>query len=413
MQAVIMAGGKGTRIASIANDIPKPMIRICGKPVLQYQIECLEKQDITKITLVIGHLGSCIKEYFGDGSRFNVQVTYIEEKEPLGTAGALYYLKDTVHDDFLLINGDIIFDVDFGRFLRFHREKAVCATIFTHPNDHPYDSGLVAVDRDGYVTKWMHREDERGTYKNRVNAGLHILSAELIEMFQEAKRTDLDRDILKTLIPQHQLAAYDSPEYVRDMGTPERCDRVATDIRRGLVEAKNLKNRQRAVFLDRDGTINVYKGLISSVQDLELIPNIADTIRKINESGYLAIVVTNQPVIARGDCTVEELERIHEKLETLLGQEGAYIDDIFYCPHHPDKGFAGERPEYKIACGCRKPRPGMLLQAAEKYNIDLAQSYMVGDDERDMEAGRQAGCKVYHTECNVAVKYRSLEIQRR
>lgn len=413
MQAVIMAGGKGTRIASIANDIPKPMIRICGKPVLQYQIECLEKQDITKITLVIGHLGSCIKEYFGDGSRFNVQVTYIEEKEPLGTAGALYYLKDTVHDDFLLINGDIIFDVDFGRFLRFHREKAVCATIFTHPNDHPYDSGLVAVDRDGYVTKWMHREDERGTYKNRVNAGLHILSAELLEMFQEAKRTDLDRDILKTLIPQRQLAAYDSPEYVRDMGTPERCDRVATDIRRGLVEAKNLKNRQRAVFLDRDGTINVYKGLISSVQDLELIPNIAETIRKINESGYLAIVVTNQPVIARGDCTVEELERIHEKLETLLGQEGAYIDDIFYCPHHPDKGFAGERPEYKIACGCRKPRPGMLLQAAEKYNIDLAQSYMVGDDERDMEAGRQAGCTVYHTECNVALKYRSLEIQRR
>lgn len=413
MQAVIMAGGKGTRIASIANDIPKPMIRICGKPVLQYQIECLEKQDITKITLVIGHLGSCIKEYFGDGSRFNVQVTYIEEKEPLGTAGALHYLKDTVHDDFLLINGDIIFDVDFGRFLRFHREKAVCATIFTHPNDHPYDSGLVAVDRDGYVTKWMHREDERGTYKNRVNAGLHILSAELLEMFQEAKRTDLDRDILKTLIPQRQLAAYDSPEYVRDMGTPERCDRVAADIRRGLVEAKNLKNRQRAVFLDRDGTINVYKGLISRVQDLELIPNIADTIRKINESGYLAIVVTNQPVIARGDCTVEELERIHEKLETLLGQEGAYIDDIFYCPHHPDKGFAGERPEYKIACGCRKPRPGMLLQAAEKYNIDLAQSYMVGDDERDMEAGRQAGCTVYHTECNVAVKYRSLEIQRR
>ena len=412
MQAVIMAGGKGTRIASIANDIPKPMIRICGKPVLQYQIECLEKQDITKITLVIGHLGSCIKEYFGDGSRFNVQVTYIEEKEPLGTAGALYYLKDTVHDDFLLINGDIIFDVDFGRFLRFHREKAVCATIFTHPNDHPYDSGLVAVDRDGYVTKWMHREDERGTYKNRVNAGLHILSAELLEMFQEAKRTDLDRDILKTLIPQRQLAAYDSPEYVRDMGTPERCDRVAADIRRGLVEAKNLKNRQRAVFLDRDGTINVYKGLLSRVQDLELIPNIAETIRKINESGYLAIVVTNQPVIARGDCTVEELERIHEKLETLLGQEGAYIDDIFYCPHHPDKGFAGERPEYKIACGCRKPRPGMLLQAAEKYNIDLAQSYMVGDDERDMEAGRQAGCKVYHTECNVAVKYRSLEIQR-
>lgn len=404
MQAVIMAGGKGTRIASVANNIPKPMIQICGKPVLQYQIECLEKQNITDIILVIGHLGSCIREYFGDGNRFNVQITYIEEREPLGTAGALYYLKGNICDDFLLINGDIIFDVDVERFLKFHKEKAGYATIFTHPNNHPYDSGLVVSDKDGYVTKWMHKEDERSIYKNRVNAGLHILSPMLLELFQEAKKTDLDRDILKALISKRQLVAYDSPEYVRDMGTPQRYDMVTEDIRRGLVEAKNLKNEQKAVFLDRDGTINVYKGLICREQDLELIPHIAETIRRINESGYLAIVVTNQPVIARGDCTVEELERIHEKLETLLGQEGAYLDDIFYCPHHPDKGFEGERPEYKIECDCRKPKPGMLLRAAEKYNIDLKQSYMVGDDERDMEAGRQAGCKVYKTECNVAIK---------
>lgn len=404
MQAVIMAGGKGTRISSIAKDVPKPMIQICGKPVLQYQIECLRKQNITEIILVIGHLGRCIREYFGDGSSFGVQLMYIEEKEPLGTAGALYYLKDKVYDDFLLINGDILFDVDFERFLKFHKEKAVCATILTHPNNHPYDSGLVISDRDGYVTKWMHKEDERSTYRNRVNAGLHILSVKLLGLFQEAKKTDLDRDILKALIPEHQLAAYESPEYVKDMGTPERYYMVTRDIRRGLVEAKNLKNKQKAVFLDRDGTINVYKGLICREQDIELIPHIAETIKRINESGYLAIVVTNQPVIARGDCTVEELERIHEKLETLLGQEGAYIDDLFYCPHHPDRGFEGERPEYKIECECRKPKPGMLLQAAEKYNIDLGQSYMVGDDERDMEAGRRAGCKVYKTACNIAVK---------
>lgn len=404
MQAVIMAGGKGTRIASVANDIPKPMIQICGKPVLQYQIECLKKQHITEIILVIGYLGSCIRECFGDGSSFGVQITYIEEKEPLGTAGALYYLKDKISDDFLLINGDILFDVDFERFIKFHKEKAVLATIFTHPNNHPYDSGLVVCDKNGYVTNWRHREDERSTYKNRVNAGLHILSAKLFDLFQKVKKTDLDRDILKTLIPKHQLAAYESPEYVRDMGTPERYAMVTRDVERGLVEAKNLKNKQKAVFLDRDGTINVYKGLICKEQDLELIPHIADAIRRINESGYLAIVVTNQPVIARGDCTVEALERIHEKLETLLGQEGAYIDDLFYCPHHPDRGFEGERPEYKIACECRKPKPGMLLQAAKKYNIDLKQSYMVGDDERDMEAGRQAGCKVHKTERNVAVK---------
>ena len=408
MQAVIMAGGKGTRIASVANDIPKPMIQICDKPILQYQIECLEKQNIKDITLVIGHLGNVIRDYFGDGSGFNVHISYIEEKEPLGTAGALYYLKDVIHDDFLLLNGDIIFDVDFERFMAYHKEKGGYATIFTHPNNHPYDSGLVVTDKEGIVTKWMHKEDERSIYKNRVNAGLHILSVKLLDLFQEARKTDLDRDVLKKLISERRLVAYDSPEYVRDMGTPERYQMVTKDIKSGLVSSKNLKNKQKAVFLDRDGTINIYKGFIQDPQDMELIPGIADTIRKINESGYLAIVVTNQPVIARGECTVEELEHIHEKMETLLGKEGAYIDDLFYCPHHPDKGFEGERIEYKIVCDCRKPKPGMLLQAAERYNIDLEASYMVGDDDRDMEAGRQAGCKVLKTEKNVAFDFGAL-----
>lgn len=403
MKAVIMAGGKGTRIASVASDVPKPMIQICGKPILQYQIECLKEQEITEITLIIGYLGYVIKEYFDNGSDFGVTITYIEEKEPLGTAGALYYLKNRVSDDFLLLNGDIIFDVDFKRFMDYHKSKGSYATIFTHPNNHPYDSGLVVTDQDGFVTKWMHKEDERTVYRNRVNAGLHILSPKLLECFNEAKKTDLDRDVLKVLIPKCQLVAYDSPEYVKDMGTPERYEMVTKDIESGLVHAKNLKNKQKAVFLDRDGTINFYKGFIRDEKELELIPGIADTIKKINASGYLAIVVTNQPVIARGECTIEELDRIHQKLETLLGHEGAYIDDLFYCPHHPDKGFEGEREEYKIECDCRKPKPGMLLQAAQKYNIDLSESYMIGDDDRDVEAGRRAGCKVIKTECNIAV----------
>ena len=131
MQAVIMAGGKGTRIASVASDIPKPMIEICGKPILQHQIECLKEQGITDIILVIGHIGYVIKKYFQDGQKLGVSIRYIEEKEPLGTAGALYYLKGIIEDDFLLLNGDIIFDVDFDRFMRFHKEKKGAATILS------------------------------------------------------------------------------------------------------------------------------------------------------------------------------------------------------------------------------------------------------------------------------------------
>lgn len=403
MKAVIMAGGKGTRIASVANDIPKPMIPICNKPILQHQIECLKSQNIEDITLIVGHLGHIIKDYFEDGSKFGVKISYIVEEQPLGTAGALFYLKETVSDDFLLLNGDIIFDVDFERFITYHKKMGGYATILTHPNSHPYDSGLVVTGQDGFVTKWMHKEDERLYYKNRVNAGLHILSPKVLELFTEAKKTDLDRDILKQLIPQYKLVAYDSPEYVKDMGTPDRYQKVTEDVQSGLVHSKNLKNKQKAIFLDRDGTINLYKGFIKTPEEMELIPGITDVIKKINDSGYLAIVITNQPVIARGDCTLEQLQTIHEKMETLLGAEGAYIDDLFYCPHHPDKGFEGERIEYKIECDCRKPKPGLLLQAAEKYNIDLSQSYMIGDSERDMEAGRRAGCKVVKVEKNKGI----------
>lgn len=393
MQAVIMAGGKGSRISSLVSDMPKPMIPICNKPILQYQIECLKKQKIIDIILVVGYMGNIIKDYFKDGRRFGVNISYISEKEALGTAGALYFLKDIINEDFLLINGDIVFDIDFNRFLVFHRKQKGIATIFTHPNGHPYDSGIVITDKDSIVTNWLYKEDNRMYYKNRVNAGIHILSPQIFNMFTELKKVDLDREILKLLIPTKKLVAYDSPEYVKDMGTPDRYHIVINDLKNGYIQAKNLINKQKAIFLDRDGTINKYKGFISKADDFELIEGVTEAIKKINNSDYLAIVITNQPVIARGECTIDELEVIHMKLETLLGEHGAYIDDIFYCPHHPDKGFAGERIDYKIQCDCRKPKAGLLYKAAKKYNIDLEQSFMIGDDYRDIEAGKNAGCK--------------------
>lgn len=394
MKVVIMAGGKGTRIAEVNSQVPKPMIPIDGKPILEYQIETLRKQGFTDIILVIGHMGHVISEYFGDGTKQGVTLQYIVEEQPLGTAGALYLLKDQLEEDFLLLNGDIIFDVDINRFLEHHRRQGTVATILTHPNSHPYDSGIIFADSEGKVTNWLHKEDERLWYQNRVNAGLHMLSPRVFEAFTELKKTDLDRDILKPLIDKGELSIYDSPEYIKDMGTPDRYYSVIEDIRSGKVEAKNLSNRQKAIFLDRDGTINRYVGFLRKIDDFELLPGVAEAIRRINESGYLAIVVTNQPVIARGEVSLQELQEIHNKMETLLGQSGAYLDDIFYCPHHPHKGYEGECPEYKIDCSCRKPKPGMLYAAAEKYNIDLSASWMIGDGDNDIEAGLNAGCRV-------------------
>jgi D-glycero-D-manno-heptose 1,7-bisphosphate phosphatase len=204
---------------------------------------------------------------------------------------------------------------------------------------------------------------------------------------------DLDRQLLKPLAGTGKMFCYDSPEYVKDMGTPERFRQVERDFAAGRVQAKNLSNRQKAIFLDRDGVINKYVGFLRDIDEFELLPGVAEAIKTINESGYLCIVVTNQPVIARGEVSVAALEAIHNKMETLLGMEGAYIDGLYYCPHHPHKGYDGEIAELKIDCDCRKPKPGMLLRAAKEFNIDLSSSWMVGDSESDILAGKNAGCK--------------------
>ena len=403
MKTIIMAGGRGTRISELFPDIPKPLIPIDGIPVLEREICSLASQGFTDIILTVSYLHEKIEEHFGDGSKWGVHIEYFVEDTPLGNAGALFKLD--LKEDFLLLNADAVFDVDFNRMVDFHKSRGGLVTLFTHPNSHPYDSGLILADEQGHVEKWLAKEDQRPRYyKNRVNAGLHVISPKVLEAVDGSRvgqkdengktiTIDLDRQLLKPLAGTGKMFCYDSPEYVKDMGTPERFYAVVEDYKKGTVQAKNLKNKQKAVFLDRDGTINKYVGFLRNIDDFELIDGVAQAIKKINVSGYLAIVVTNQPVIARGEVTVPQLQEIHNKMETLLGLEGAYVDAIYYCPHHPHKGYEGEIPELKIDCDCRKPKPGMLLKAAEDFNIDLNQSYMVGDGENDVKAGIAAGCQ--------------------
>lgn len=432
MKVVIMAGGRGTRIAQLFPNIPKPLIPVDGMPILEREIRSLADQGFKDLILTVGYLAEKIQDYFGDGSRLGVHIEYFVERTPLGNAGALFRIREQLGDEpFFLLNADAAFDVDFKRMLAFHQQHEGLVTLFTHPNSHPYDSGLIIADKDGHVEQWLSKEDVRPQwYENRVNAGLHIIDPKVLELSEknlevrisnlvgaEANtasglnstpqvlnsnlqtlnskngKIDLDRDVLKPLCGTGKMFCYDSPEYVKDMGTPDRFHQVEADYKNGIVQAKNLHNKQKAIFLDRDGTINKYVGFLRNIDDLELIEGAAEAIKLINQSGYLAIVVTNQPVIARGEVSWDELNEIHRKMETLLGKEGAYLDGIYICPHHPDKGFEGERPEYKIDCDCRKPKPGLLLQAAKDFNIDLSESYMIGDSHRDVEAGENAGVK--------------------
>lgn len=394
MQAVIMAGGKGTRLRSVTNDeIPKPMAPIAGKPILQWQIEALRRGGVTDVILVVGHLGEKIEEFFGVGTGFGVNISYYREEQPLGTAGALAELAGRLEKTFLLVFGDTIFDISIPRMLTFHRGKKAQATLFVHPNSHPFDSDIVLRDPDGRVRELLSKHEERtGWYDNCVNAGFYIIERELCARIYRGEKTDLEKQLLWPLAKEGgRVYAYLSPEYIKDVGTPERIAAAEEELRTGVVAARNLEHPQRCVFLDRDGTVNEYRGLVSQPEQLELEENAAEAIKRLNRSGYLAIVVTNQPVVARGMCSMEDVERIHNKLKTLLGQEGAYLDAILFCPHHPDKGYPEENPAYKIPCHCRKPDTGMLEECVKRYHIDLARSWMVGDTTVDLQTGKNAG----------------------
>ena len=394
MKVVIMAGGRGTRISELFSDIPKPMIPVCGVPVLEREILSLKEQGFTDIILTVGYKAEKIINHFEDGQRYGVHIEYFIEKEPLGNAGALFQMKDKLVEDFLLLNADAMFNVDFNRFVAFHKRHGGLVSLFTHPNNHPYDSGLIISNEKKQVMQWLSKEDNRPEYyENRVNAGLHIINPEVLNKERLAGKIDLDRQVLKPLCGTGKMYCYDSPEYVKDMGTPNRYHAVCSDFINGIVEEKNLKKKQKAIFLDRDGTINKYVGFLREVEQFELLDGVSEAIKKINQSGYLAVVVTNQPVIARGEVTYDKLHEIHNKMETLLGKDGAYLDGIYFCPHHPDSGFEGEIKELKIDCNCRKPKPGMLIKAAEDLNIDLSMSWMIGDGKSDILAGKNAGCK--------------------
>ena len=271
-QAVIMAGGKGTRLRGVTGDeLPKPMASVAGKPILQWQVENLRDNGVKKIILVVGYLGHVIRDYFQDGAQYGVEISYFTEESPLGTAGALPLLSDRLEDNFLLAFGDVIFDVDLERMERFHFAHSALATLFVHPNTHPFDSDLVMVGEDCRVYDFDSKNNVRtGWYDNCVNAGFYMLTRELCERIPgNGTKSDLEKDVLIPLARSGGgVYAYASPEYIKDVGTPQRIAAAAREIESGFVAGRCLKHPQKCIFLDRDGTINQLRGLVSRAEDL-------------------------------------------------------------------------------------------------------------------------------------------------
>lgn len=416
LTAVVLAGGKGTRLSAVTNDIiPKPMVQLCGKPVLEHIVDRLRENGITEIYFMLGHLHEKIEEYFGNGSKFGVNISYVVESEPLGSAGALYYLKDKIKGDFLVCSGDTVFDINISRMFNYHKSKNALLTLYTHPNLHPYDSDLVVADKDGKVSAIDRKGNKRvNFYRNNVNAGFVIAHSSTLKYFSTVGKVNFEHQFVSHFIPQGRVYAYCGSEYIKDVGTPERLDGARIDIESGKVKSLNLSNKQRAIFLDRDGTINKYKGFITSAAEIELLDGVVEAVKLINDSRYLAVVISNQPVIARGEATFDDVEETFCKIDTLLGNNGAYLDGVFYCPHHPHGGYEGEIAELKIKCDCRKPNVGLIKAAAERFNLDVEKCFFVGDSNVDVLTAYNAGIPcvkldrgVAEQDCDVKPKYRA------
>lgn len=394
MKALILAGGKGTRLGEHTHLVPKPMIPVGGKPILQHQVELFKNYGITDITMLVNHLSDAIIQYFGNGHAFGVSITYYSEHIPLGTAGGIKDMEESLTDDFILLYGDVMINMDISRLIAFHNKKDSDCTLVVHPNDHPNDSDLVDVDEHGCVVAFHSKPHEEGKYyRNLVNAGLYIMSPSILRFLKKGRKADFGQDIFPSIYKKVNMYGYNTAEYLKDMGTPVRLERVTKDFLSGRIERANYKYQRACIFLDRDGVLNEDTDLISRHEDLNLFEFVPAAVKRINQSEYLSVVITNQSVVARNLCTFDEVKIIHNKMESLLGEEGAYLNGIYFCPHHPDGGFPGENPLYKVDCNCRKPKPGMLLEAAEKFNIDLQKSWMVGDSDRDIKAGKATGCR--------------------
>ena len=391
MQIVILAGGKGTRLLKFSRK-PKIFLKFGSTRLIDLYIKIFKNFDAKNISFILGNKGKDIKKYL-DKKKFKGNI--IIEEKPLGTAGYLRNFQKFSSEDVLVIMGDILTKFDIKKFLKFHKKKKSDISLFVHPNNHPYDSDLVDINDNNKVLRFYSKERKKDIVSdNLATAGIYLFRSKILKLLKKNKKQDLSKHLIQKAIKKNFFVyAYKSAEYVKDVGTPKRYFQAIKDIKKNKFDFTNNKKKNVAIFLDRDGVLNKEKKNFKYSNPCSFYPKVFSSLKKINQSKYLSILITNQPAVAKGFVTKSYLEYSHKKMQTELGKNNVYLNDIFYCPHHPDKGFKGEIKKFKINCSCRKPKPGMIFQAKKYYNIDLSKSYFIGNSINDYKAAKAAGVK--------------------
>jgi len=398
---VLACGGLGTRLKEITKDIPKPLFPVRGKSTLERCIEQLENYQFKRVLITIGYLSKNFLEFVEVlNEKYYIDIEVFIEKNPMGECGALWLIKNKLSDDFIFINGDLIFSIDFKKLIYFHERLSSNLTLVTHTSDHPEDSDLVSVPNGSLVEEIFLKDNYKkiDNYAYLGNSGIFILNKSLLENLSAPKEND-SKSIFHFIVRKAfdlniNIYSYNTTEYIKDMGTPKRLKVIENDLLKDKVNKKNYTNLQKTLFLDRDNTLikcDIGKYILHEKEIDFNVPNI-EKIIPISLKYDFVCLLTNQPTISMGKINLRDLDRINSLVIKYCLSKGLKIDVVTFCPHHPHKGYKGEIPILKKDCFCRKPNPGLFFEQAFFRNIDLKESLMIGDSDNDLLASMNAGC---------------------
>lgn len=372
-QAVILAGGLGTRLKPFTDENPKPMYPINGKPFIGYLVEQIRSFGIDNILILLGYMPEKIMEYLGDGKSFGVKISYDVTPVEFQTGDRILHVKDKLDSNFLLMYCDNYCPIDYSRLEQEFIRNDAWIQVSAYANREHYTKSNLKVDQNGRVHVY---DKKRITFDLQgVDIGYVIVQADLLNRIS-VKAQNFESVVYSYAVRNKKMFATVTEHRYYSVGSWERIELT-----------KEFFNGKKTVFLDRDGTVNERAPkacYIEKPEQFVWLEGAKESIKLLNDHHYRVIMITNQPGIARGNLTEETLHAIHKRMQDELALIDAYIDRIYYCPHNWDEG-----------CDCRKPKPGMLYQAQKDYSLNLTECILIGDDDRDIEAGKAAGCSTY------------------
>lgn len=375
-QAIILVGGKGTRLGALASATPKPMLEIGGQPFINLLIAEVARHGFSDIILLCGHLAALIYDVFDGMVVKGSKVRCIVEQINMGTAGALLNAAEYLDESFLMMNGDSLFEFNLLDLLAVQPSSGWVGKVALRPLPDTGRYGVVTVDGDRIIS--FNEKSSSGA--GLINGGVYMLRRQVLDYIHNIP-CSLEKELLPQLVAEGRLFGRAYPGYFIDIGIPDDLQRAREEL---------PPRRRPTIFFDRDVVLNNDAGYTHRVEHFQWMPGAVRAIKLCNDYGWLVILVTNQTGVVRGNYHAAAVQNLHHRMQRQLREQGAHVDSFYYCPHHSD----GTGSDFAIDCNCRKPEPHMLRHALQEWpEIDVGSSWLIADKPSDVESAARVGIR--------------------